>query len=55
MSGSDKKVARKLRQEVEIAVRESRIEVETEIKNYINESPIIQRIKFAGLVLAGKV
>lgn len=55
MSGSDKKRARELRKKVEEAVRHSRIEVETEIKKYINESPMIQRIKFAGLVLAGRV
>lgn len=37
------------------AVRKERETVESEIKNYINGAPFIQRIKFAGLVLRGKI
>jgi hypothetical protein len=49
------KQAKKIRREVDKAVRESRIEIETEIKDYINKAPVMQRIKFAGLVLTGKI
>jgi len=52
MSG---KQAKRIRKELAKAVRKERIEIETEIKNYINRAPFIQRIKFAGLVLAGKI
>jgi BMFP domain-containing protein YqiC len=49
------KEAKKIRKEVNKAVRESRIEIESEIKDYINKAPFIQRIKFAGLALVGKI
>lgn len=37
------------------AVRKERETIENQIKQYINRSPFIQRIRFAGLVLRGKV
>lgn len=52
MSG---KQAKKIRRELAEAVRKERVGIETEIKNYINKAPFIQRIKFAGLVLRGKI
>ena len=43
------------RKALEQAVRAERETIEKQIKEYINHAPLIQRIKFAGLVLRGKV
>jgi len=51
---NDKKV-KKFRKEIHKAVSETRKEIEAEIKNHINNAPFLDRIKFAGLVLAGRV
>lgn len=40
---------------MEDVVRKEREAIENQIKEYINHAPFIQRIKFAGLVLRGKV
>lgn len=52
MSEHKVKLQRKM---IRQAVAKERITIETEIKNFINAAPFTQRIKFAGLVLVGKV
>jgi hypothetical protein len=51
----NQKKAKKIRRELGKAVRGARIEIEQQIRSHINTSPFIERVKFAGLVLAGKV
>jgi len=51
---NDKKI-KKFRKEIHKAVSETREEIEQEIKTYINNAPFLDRIKFAGRVLAGRV